>query len=137
MSARKRRPRVPAPLELGEARDGLAALRLCASEVELGNAELLVRTGGRAMLTPRGARELAAWLDAYCGRALPPLIGPKGIMAEHGVSRRTVDNWRGRRDFPAAVPVEGGTETVWEAEAVREWVEAHRPRAGHPPRSDH
>lgn len=131
--ARKRPPKVPAPLRLGNGSD--VALEVHATE------QYAVLSSGptadrSTILTRPGARELAKWLDAYCGRALPPLIGPKGIMAEYGVSRRTVDNWRARRDFPAAVPVEGGTETVWEAEVVSEWVKAHRPVPGRP-RSDH
>lgn len=80
-------------------------------------------------LTRNGARELARWLEDYCGRALPRLCGVEGIASEYGVTRRTVEGWRRHAKFPRPVEVEGGGP-IWELERVRDWVETHRMKPG-------
>ncbi len=126
---RRRKPRVPAPLRLG---DGSAALLEAlvhrhVPDAEAGDVIVIRHTGQDAHLSRRGARELAKWLDAYLGRPLPALCAVEGIADRYRVSRRSVEGWRKHPKFPKPVEVDGG-RPVFETELVADWVAEFRPR---------
>lgn len=119
----------PAPLQLGTDRGSPPAL-IASIDGDLLNIDT---HAGRVGISKRGAGHLGRYLLAWSRpKAEMKLWGVGGIISECKVSRATAYKWINREDFPEPLDIVGGNGQVWEADAVKAWVEQTPRRAGRP-----